>query len=126
MACPHVAGAVALLLQHRPGLTVGQIRRALENSALDLGDTGKDNKFGWGRISVKAALEALPEEYRVVSTLYFLQDFSYPEIADVLGCPVGTVRSRLHRGRRLLQKKLWKAAVDSGVVRGMQEQETRA
>jgi RNA polymerase sigma-70 factor (ECF subfamily) len=38
-----------------------------------------------------------------------MQDFSYQEIADILGCPVGTVRSRLHRGRRILQKVLWQA-----------------
>ena len=53
---------------------------------------------------VGAALEELPEEYRLVATLYFIEDFSYQQIAEVLGCPVGTVRSRLHRGRRMLQR----------------------
>jgi RNA polymerase sigma-70 factor (ECF subfamily) len=62
------------------------------------------------------ALEMLPEEYRVVSTLYFLEDFSYQQIAEVLGVPVGTVRSRLHRGRRMLQKRLWTLAEDRGIV----------
>ncbi len=62
------------------------------------------------------ALEMLPEEYRVVSTLYFLEDFSYQQIAEVLGVPVGTVRSRLHRGRRMLQKRLWALAEDRGIV----------
>jgi RNA polymerase sigma-70 factor (ECF subfamily) len=66
--------------------------------------------------AVTAAIEALPEEYRVVSTLYFMQDFSYEEIAQVLGCPIGTVRSRLHRGRRMLQKALWHVARERGVV----------
>jgi len=66
---------------------------------------------------VGAALEALPEEYRVVATLYFIEDFSYQQIAEVLECPVGTVRSRLHRGRRLLQKALWDVAVERGIVR---------
>src|SRR2546426_7508029 len=65
---------------------------------------------------IGAALQALPEEYRVVSTLYFIEDFSYEEIAGVLGIPVGTVRSRLHRGRRILQKLLWRVAVEGGVV----------
>ena len=65
---------------------------------------------------IGAALQALPEEYRVVSTLYFIEDFSYEEIAGVLGIPVGTVRSRLHRGRRILQKLLWRVAVERGVV----------
>jgi RNA polymerase sigma-70 factor (ECF subfamily) len=66
---------------------------------------------------VSAALEELPEEYRVVATLYFIEDFSYQQIAEVLECPVGTVRSRLHRGRRMLQKALWDIAVERGIVR---------
>ena len=65
---------------------------------------------------VAAALQALPEEYRVVATMYFLEDFSYQEIAEVLGIPIGTVRSRLHRGRKMLQKRLWQLAVDQGLV----------
>jgi RNA polymerase sigma-70 factor (ECF subfamily) len=65
---------------------------------------------------VSEALEALPTEYRVVATLYFIEDFSYQQIAEVLECPVGTVRSRLHRGRRLLQKALWDVAVERGIV----------
>jgi RNA polymerase sigma-70 factor (ECF subfamily) len=65
---------------------------------------------------VGEALETLPEEYRVVATLYFIEDFSYQQIAEVLECPVGTVRSRLHRGRRMLQKALWQIAVERGIV----------
>lgn len=68
---------------------------------------------------VEAAIASLPEEYRVAATLYFLQDFTYQEIADVIGIPVGTVRSRLHRGRRLLQKALWTIAEDRGIVRAL-------
>jgi RNA polymerase sigma-70 factor, ECF subfamily len=67
---------------------------------------------------VSEALEALPTEYRVVATLYFIEDFSYQQIAEVLECPVGTVRSRLHRGRRMLQKALWDVAVERGIVPG--------
>jgi RNA polymerase sigma-70 factor (ECF subfamily) len=65
---------------------------------------------------VTAAIDGLPEEYSVVATLYFTQDFSYQEIAQVLGCPVGTVRSRLHRSRKMLQKVLWRLAEDRGIV----------
>lgn len=65
---------------------------------------------------VAAAIEALPEEFRVVAALYFVRDSSYQEIAEILGIPVGTVRSRLHRGRRLLQKRLWQIAQDHGLV----------
>ena len=65
---------------------------------------------------VTEALDALPDEYRVVASLYFIEDFSYQQIADVVGCPVGTVRSRLHRGRRMLQKSLWRVAQERGIV----------
>jgi len=65
---------------------------------------------------VTEALDSLPTEYRVVATLYFIEDFSYQQIADVLECPVGTVRSRLHRGRRMLQKSLWRIAEERGIV----------
>ena len=67
---------------------------------------------------VSEALESLPTEYRMVATLYFIEDFSYQQIAEVLECPVGTVRSRLHRGRRMLQKALWDVAVERGIVQG--------
>jgi RNA polymerase sigma-70 factor (ECF subfamily) len=56
---------------------------------------------------VREALESLPEHFRSAVILADLQGFSYKEIADILGIPVGTVMSRLARGRRLLQKKLW-------------------
>jgi RNA polymerase sigma-70 factor, ECF subfamily len=64
---------------------------------------------------VGQALDALPEEYRAAATLYFIDDLSYQQIADMLQCPVGTVRSRLHRGRRMLQKSLWDIAVERGI-----------
>jgi RNA polymerase sigma-70 factor, ECF subfamily len=70
---------------------------------------------------VEAAIEALPEDYRVVATLYFMQDFSYQEIAEVVDVPVGTIRSRLHRGRRLLQKALWMTAQETGIVAALTE-----
>jgi RNA polymerase sigma-70 factor, ECF subfamily len=65
---------------------------------------------------IAAALERLPDEYRVVSTLYFMEDFTYEQIAAIVGVPVGTVRSRLHRGRKLLQRELWPIAVEHGIV----------
>lgn len=69
-----------------------------------------------GAERVAAAIDGLPEEYRLVSTLYFTEDFSYGEIARVLHCPVGTVRARLHRGRKMLQKVLWRIAEEDGIV----------
>src|SRR5438876_12406577 len=65
---------------------------------------------------IEAALQGLPREYRMVSTLYFIEDFPYEEIAGILGIPLGTVRSRLHRGRKILQKLLWRVAVERGLV----------
>jgi RNA polymerase sigma-70 factor (ECF subfamily) len=65
---------------------------------------------------VARALAALPEEFRTVATLYFIDDLSYQEIADILGVPIGTVRSRLHRGRHMLQKQLWRVAEELGIV----------
>ena len=56
---------------------------------------------------IAAAIDGLPDEFRMPAFLCFIDELSYSEIADVLGCPVGTVRSRLHRGRKLLQKSLW-------------------
>lgn len=74
---------------------------------------------------VSQALEALPQEFRVACTLYFIEDFSYQEIASVLDVPVGTVRSRLHRGRRMLQKALWVVAMDAGIIAGLASTEAQ-
>lgn len=63
---------------------------------------------------VAAALQSLPQEFRVVATLYFVEEFRYEDIAVILEVPIGTVRSRLHRARRLLQKRLWQVAEDYG------------
>ena len=65
---------------------------------------------------LQKAIESLPEEFRMVVLLCDVQSFSYQDAADMLAIPIGTVRSRLFRGRRLLQKKLWEQAVESGVV----------
>jgi RNA polymerase sigma-70 factor (ECF subfamily) len=65
---------------------------------------------------ITAALRELPEEYRVVSSMYFEEDMAYQDIAAVLDIPVGTVRSRLHRGRKLLQRRLWDVALEAGIV----------
>jgi RNA polymerase sigma-70 factor (ECF subfamily) len=66
--------------------------------------------------AIQDALSALPDDHRVVATLYFLESFSYQEIADMVGIPVGTVRSRLHRARKMLQKALWHIAESRGYL----------
>jgi RNA polymerase sigma-70 factor (ECF subfamily) len=65
---------------------------------------------------IEEAISALPEEYQIVSVLYFMEEASYQEIADIVGVPVGTVRSRLHRGRKLLQKALWQVAEEHDTI----------
>ena len=65
----------------------------------------------------RAALDKLPDEYKTAIILYDLQGLSYQEVADALDIPLGTVRSRLARGRRILQSSLWKHAVDAGLVK---------
>ena len=66
-----------------------------------------------GTEQMVAAIAALPEEFRVVAALYFVEELPYQEIAEILACPIGTVRSRLHRGRKLLQRSLWELVQDA-------------
>ncbi len=61
------------------------------------------------------AIDGVPDTFRVVVILADVQGLSYREIAEALGVPIGTVRSRLARGRSLLQKALWEHARDAGV-----------
>lgn len=67
------------------------------------------------REDLSRAIEELPEIFRVVVTLIDVQGFPYQETAGLLGVPVGTIRSRLARGRSLLQKALWDHAPDFGL-----------
>jgi RNA polymerase sigma-70 factor (ECF subfamily) len=66
--------------------------------------------------AVHRALDKLPEEYRAVVALVDIEDQSYGVVAEILGIPVGTVRSRLFRGRRLLQQDLLAYAMDAGLI----------
>jgi RNA polymerase sigma-70 factor, ECF subfamily len=75
--------------------------------------------------AIAAALDGLPDDYRLVATLYFMQDLAYQDIAEMVGCPVGTVRSRLHRARRLLQQRLWHVAEERGIVASLVDREGR-
>jgi RNA polymerase sigma-70 factor (ECF subfamily) len=72
---------------------------------------------------ITRAIEALPDEYRAAVVLSDLHDLRYAEIAEILGIPEGTVKSRLFRGRRILQKKLVDYAVDMGYLKKGRAQE---
>ncbi len=67
---------------------------------------------------VKNAIDKLPDDFRMVIVLSFLEGFSYQEIADITDLQLGTVKSRLHRGRKLLQKELYDYAIQNGFIKG--------
>jgi len=66
---------------------------------------------------VRKAMDELPDDFRAVVALSFLEGFSYEEIAEIADLQLGTVKSRLHRGRKLLQKKLFDYAVSNGYIK---------
>ena len=66
---------------------------------------------------VQLALDALPEDFRMAVILADIRDFSYKEVADMMDTPIGTVMSRLFRGRRLLRSALQSYAVQHGYVK---------
>jgi RNA polymerase sigma-70 factor, ECF subfamily len=67
---------------------------------------------------VKDALESIPENFRMAVLLADVEGFSYKEIAEITGVPIGTVMSRLHRGRKALEKALYGVAKERGLVDG--------
>lgn len=67
---------------------------------------------------VKRALESIPENFRMAVLLADVEGFSYKEIAEIMDIPIGTVMSRLHRGRKALERALWDTAKERGLVDG--------
>ena len=88
------------------GLEAAARGRSAEDELLDL----------FTDAEVKEAVEALPEQFRMAVLLADVEGFSYKEIAEILDIPIGTVMSRLHRGRKALQKRLYEFAVDRDLV----------
>jgi RNA polymerase sigma-70 factor (ECF subfamily) len=84
-------------------------RGGLERSVLDMPIVERE---------IQVALDALPTEFRLAVVLCDVEEFSYEEIAQIMGCPIGTVMSRLHRGRKLLQRALYNHALALGIVKG--------
>lgn len=72
---------------------------------------------------VEEALESLPAEFRLAIVLVDLQGFSYQEAAEIIGCPVGTVRSRIARGRSRLSSQLYQFTRDMGYLKKESEDE---
>ena len=93
-----------------PITDIGKAVREINRSAEDIQDE-----------DVLAALDDVPREFREVVLLADVQEFSYKEIAEMIGIPVGTVMSRLSRGRKQLRMKLADYASANGVGRKLQE-----
>lgn len=75
---------------------------------------------------VKSALEALPDTFRMPVYLADIEEFSYKEIAEILEIPIGTVMSRLHRGRKALYKQLYLYATEHGLVESSDQEPEHA
>lgn len=90
--------------------TLEQIRPGSSGEGVD------ERSFDWDRIDeeIKSAVFALQPEYRSVLLLWALEGMSYKEMADVCGCPIGTIMSRLHRARRLVNERLAKHRLGGG------------
>jgi RNA polymerase sigma-70 factor (ECF subfamily) len=85
--------------------------------AATAGRSAEDELMDWFTDSeVKAAVEALPEQFRMAVLLADIEGFAYKEIAQILDIPIGTVMSRLHRGRKALQRNLYEFAVARGLT----------
>ncbi len=88
------------------GLEEARAGRSAEDELMDL----------FSEAEVKAAVDALPEQFRMAVLLADVEGFSYKEIASILDIPIGTVMSRLHRGRKNLQKALFEFATNQGLL----------
>ena len=98
--------------RHRKGRDRGTAIESLQNGIRDhilprSGRTPEDSaRESETREALQACLRELPEHYRMAFVLRTVDDLSYAEIADAMGCPVGTVKSRLNQARRLLKHRL--------------------
>jgi RNA polymerase sigma-70 factor (ECF subfamily) len=99
------------LYHHLAGLEAVRAARSAED---ELMDWFTDDE-------VKGALDSLPESFRLAVFLADVEGFSYKEIAEILDVPIGTVMSRLHRGRQAMQKKLFDFAVERNLLQQPEE-----
>ena len=85
--------------------------------AATVGRSAEDELMDWfSDAEVKQAVEELPEQFRMAVLLADVEGFSYKEIAEILDIPIGTVMSRLHRGRKALQRRLYEFAASHRLV----------
>ena len=92
--------------------------------AVTAGRSAEDELMDWFTDDeVKDAIEHLPENFRLAVLLADVEGFAYKEIAEILDIPIGTVMSRLHRGRKALQKELYEYALQRGLTDRLPEPE---
>lgn len=92
-----------------------QIAAAAEHTSTGLASAEKEALDQITDGEVKEALAELPEDFRMAVYLSDVEGFAYKEIAEIMDTPVGTVMSRLHRGRKLLREKLREYAAERGI-----------
>ena len=89
---------------------------SIRDDSTDSNDLQKQMYSNMLSDEVTSALQSLPEDFRTVVILCDIEQLTYEEISDFLNCPIGTVRSRLHRGRKMLEEKLHNYAKERGII----------
>lgn len=104
------------VLDQEEGSPVGDgvMSRAAMRGLMDASTVAQE---GLLREEIAAALDDLPDDYRAMIVLADVEELSYKEIAETVNVPIGTVMSRLHRARKLMQKRLITQAIQMGIVR---------